>query len=395
LRRLSLALLAGAAACAGGGAVTDSSAPDASADAGTIAGDASEDAATVDTGTDAGTDAGSCTPGGDGTYLDGWYPKLSSYCLVEISNGRAKPLAGVPYDLNTPLFSDGATKVRTIWMPPGTHATYSATTAFAFPTGTIITKSFGFADDPRSADPTIRWIETRLLVKTSTAWRAIAYVWNADMSDADRSYAGGVRLISFIDETGTPTIARYAVPNANQCRSCHAPGGIMDVIGPKARNLNRVYPYEDGAENQLVHLTRAGLLTGAPADPTDAPALPVWNDPTTGSTTARARAYLEVNCAHCHNGGSGDARPTGLVLWASEIDPVRYGVCKSPVAAGPASGGFFYDVVPGDPDHSVLPYRMAITGMGLMPPLSRSLVHHTGVRLVRDWIRGLPGRCGS
>src|SRR5258707_10137256 len=48
----------------------------------------------------------------------------------------------VPYDLNTPLFSDYAHKLRTIWMPRGRSAKYSADGGFEFPVGTIITKTF-------------------------------------------------------------------------------------------------------------------------------------------------------------------------------------------------------------------------------------------------------------
>src|SRR5207302_9243720 len=150
--------------------------------------------------------------------------------------------------------------------------------------------------------------------------------------------------------------------------------GAMGLLGPKARNLNRDFAYHDGSDNQIARWARLGLLTGAP-DPASAPRLPVWNDPATGSIEQRARAYLEVNCAHCHSDG-GAARTTGLFLWASETDKTRVGVCKPPVAAGEASGGLHYDVVPGNPDQSIITYRLASTQPSIaMPQIGRSAVH--------------------
>jgi hypothetical protein len=166
----------------------------------------------------------------------------------------------------------------------------------------------------------------------------------------------------------------------------------MLPIGPKARQLNGLYAYPEGAENQLSHWAEVGFLTGAPPA-NEAPLLPVWNDPTTGTVEVRARAYLEGNCAHCHN-AEGAARTTGLWLESDETEPVRYGVCKEPVAAGPATGGLLFDVVPGHPEESVMIHRIGSTQVGvMMPPLERSVVDGPGVSLVAAWISGLDGGC--
>ena len=334
-----------------------------------------------------------CTPGGGGGYVNGPYPKLSDYCLVELVDGGIQPEPGVlPYDLNTPLFSDYAVKVRTVWMPPGVSASYDPDLVMDFPDGTLISKSFGMRDDLRKTNPVIQWIETRILMKVDGGWQAYAYAWDTAQKEATLDPGGGVQQISFIDQDGGVLTANYLIPSQNQCKQCHANAEVMTPIGPKARQLNKDYAYADGAENQLIRWGKAGFLTGAP-DPTTVPALPVWNDPTTGTVEARARAYLESNCAHCHN-PEGFARTTGLFLWASETDPTTYGVCKTPVAAGPATGGFKYDVVPGDPDHSILTHRIESTQPGiLMPPLGRSVVDTDGVALVTDWINGLSGSC--
>jgi hypothetical protein len=119
----------------------------------------------------------------------------------------------------------------------------------------------------------------------------------------------------------------------------------------------------------------------------------VWNDPTTGTTEQRARAYLQANCAFCHD-SDGEARTTGLVLTYSETSPAKYGVCKAPVAAGKAAGNDQYDVVPGHPETSILIRRVTSTEPGVaMPELGRSLEHVEGVALLTQWVTGLPGSC--
>lgn len=341
---------------------------------------------------------GACKPGGDGKYLDALYSTLDQYCMVSIEGGAVVPHQGVtPYDLNTPLFSDSAVKYRTVWMPKGTSATYRDTETFEFPVGAILTKSFGFRDDLRKASPLIHWVETRVFVRQAAGWKAVSYSWDDAQATATVNYGGAVVPLSWTDESGAAVSTGYLVPNGNQCIECHslhdaaANTDTTTPIGPKARNLNKLFHYPAGDENQLAHWTALGLLTGAPADLSLAPRLAVWNDPSTGSLEGRARAYLEVNCAHCHS-ASGFARTTGLFLTADETRPSVLGVCKPPVAVGEGSGGFLYDVVPGDPDHSILAYRLASTRPSvIMPQISRSIVDPAGLQLVRDWITGLQG----
>ncbi|HMK74056.1 MAG TPA: hypothetical protein VK454_12000, partial [Myxococcaceae bacterium] len=110
----------------------------------------------------------SCTPQQGGASA---FPTLDAWCQVSMVNGDIVPNAGVtPYNLNTPLFSDYAVKRRTVWMPPGASASYDATGVFQFPEGTVLTKSFGIPDDVRKAQPTVRWVETRVMWLTGGEW---------------------------------------------------------------------------------------------------------------------------------------------------------------------------------------------------------------------------------
>ena len=295
----------------------------------------------------------------------------------------------VPYHLATPLFTDYALKYRLVYVPKGLAARYDPKEAFAFPVGSILVKTFAYAPDLRHPDDGVRPIETRLLVHSARGWRAFAYVWRADLTDAEIKLAGATVPVSFTAPDGRMRHIRYQVPNMNQCKACHVLGKAITPIGPKARNLNVAHDYGDGVvENQLVHWTRLGILEGAPADPDAAPRVPAFDDPR-APLAERARAYLDVNCAHCHR-PEGPASTSGLFLtWDQPVGP-NLGIMKRPTAAGRGAGSLLYDIVPGRPDESILLYRMESTDPGvMMPELGRTIVHEEGVALIRAWIASL------
>jgi uncharacterized repeat protein (TIGR03806 family) len=320
----------------------------------------------------------------------------------------------VPYDLNTPLFSDYAHKLRTMWLPAGAAARYSPNQSFDFPVGTIISKTFYYpragaaAAVLRTYDQSrdfsgasldlnnVRLVETRLLVRRDGGWVALPYVWNAEQSDAELARTGDEVPLELVAADGAREALTYVVPNENQCAGCHVTNlktkSILP-IGLKARHLNRDYAYPGGAENQLVHLAHIGYLSGAPA-PRDAPRNANWLDDSQ-SLEARARAYLDVNCGHCHS-NTGPADTTSLVFDTDTPLDRHLGLCKPPVAAGRGTGDHLYDIVPGHPDDSILPFRMASREPGvMMPEQGRDTVHREGLALIRDWIAAMGGSCSS
>lgn len=319
---------------------------------------------------------------------------LSSYRLFKGNGSTQEPNDGVvPYDLNTQLFADYAVKHRFVWLPPHTSATYKDNDAFDFPVGTVIVKTFAYPLDLRSPDAGDMLIETRLLVRRASGWEGLPYLWNDDKTEARLAVVGATVPVDAIQEDGVMRTYNYHVPNGNECKECHqATVKTTAPLGPKARNLNKLYAYADGTENQLSRWTRLGLLVGAPS-PGNAPFTPPFDDPSAGTLEQRARGYLDVNCAHCHNPG-GAARTTGFYLTIGETDRTRLGICKSPVAAGRATGGFHFDIAPGDPDSSILLYRMNSTEPGVaMPELGRQRVHTEAVDVIRDWIASLDDGC--
>ena len=307
-------------------------------------------------------------------------PVLSAYGLFADTGGRV-PAPGVTrYTLNTPLFSDYAEKFRYVWMPAGTAATYTDKGVLEFPVGTTIIKNFAYPADFRAPDKDVRIIETRLLVRRAGGWVPLSYVWNAAQTKAVLQRAGVRVPVAFIDAAGAPTRLDYAVPNVNQCTQCHQQDGAATPIGPTAGNLNG--GLDGHGESQLLAWAAAGTLTGLSANP---PKLARWDD-TAAPLADRARAYLEVNCGHCHS-PAGFASNSGLYLQHDEPDPAHQGIGKRPVAAGRGSGGLLFAISPGNPDASILLHRMESNEPGvMMPQFGRTVAHAEGVALVRAYI---------
>lgn len=358
-------------------------------------------------------------------HADGRPPKLSDWHVVEVRDGKLQLNDGVvPYGLNTPLFTDYAHKLRTVWMPKGSSAKYNPTDTFDFPVGTVISKTFYYPrpDKGRTADgkPTdvartddyshdfagegldmsrVHLIETRILVRRRDGWAAIPYVWNDAQTEATLARTGAVLPLTLVDDrpaAGQPVRENfnYVVPDESQCASCHAQDWIdrkVHPIGPKARHINKDYQYADGAQNQLEHLVKVGYLDGLPTM-TEVSRDANWQD-SRAPLDARARAYLDINCGHCHN-PRGAANTTGLSLTWNTAEDHHLGVCKPPTAAGQGTGDRFFDIVPGKPDDSIIPYRLSSTEPGtMMPEIGRSTVHRQGVALIKAWIAAQPGSC--
>ena len=320
----------------------------------------------------------------------------------------------VPYDLNTPLFSDYALKLRAMWMPEGTSARYREDRELDFPVGTIISKTFHYekadvrgkgsfsvvqADRESALSQSGRLdldkyvlMETRLLIRYDDGWRALPYVWNASQDEAYLEIAGDIINIALVDGDETRAIA-YVVPDANQCGGCHVTDhGSKELrpIGPKAWQLNRPYSWWQDSRDQLAHWAEEGLLTDM-ADPV--PGGVRWSKPGDASLQERAKAYLDANCAHCHN-ENGAADTSALRLNIDAPVDRRYGICKTPVAVGRGSGDRPYDIYPGRPDESILLYRMQHSDPDIaMPELGRAAVHAEAVALVHDWIAAMNGEC--
>ncbi len=342
------------------------------------------------------------SPAGRGPFAH--YPQtLSAWGLFTGELSAHRPAPGVePYDLNTPLFSDYAQKLRFVRLPvvPGgaiEPALYRESGAFEFPVGAVIAKTFAYPADYRVAEAKLRLLETRLLVHEPDGWVGLPYIWNEEQTEARLEIVGGPLDATWVDANGVRIEHTYQVPNANQCKTCHRTDGERVLpIGPRAAQLNRDFTYtttrgEAHRENQLDRWRRIGFLEGGPPA-AEATRAPVWNEPATGSLDDRARTWLDMNCAHCHN-LKGSGRTSGLDLRKDHQNRTRLGVFKHPVAAGPGTGDRRYGVVPGKPHESILVYRLESTHPGIaMPEIGRGLVDQEAVALISEWILAMEPR---
>nr|WP_202390966.1 SO2930 family diheme c-type cytochrome [Erythrobacter ramosus] len=296
----------------------------------------------------------------------GFPAKLSDYGFFIQPDAQVPNLGVHPYALNTPLWSDGAEKLRFIYLPEGTQLVADGEGLLKFPVGAAIIKTFAFGEGEAR-----RLIETRVLLHRADGWVALPYRWNAEQTEATLALAGGrLDLVTPAGET-----ISYAIPNKNQCKGCHAKDGQVIPIGPKARNLSVKWMAQMLDSRVLDRLPPGGAT------------MPVWAGYSDkGPVEPFARAYLDVNCAHCHQPGGG-ASNSGLDLRWEQADPHAIGILKRPVAAGRGAGGHDFSVLPGQPDKSILLFRMDSAEPGIaMPELGKASVDKQGVAVVRRWI---------
>ena len=144
-------------------------------------------------------------------------PRLDQYNLfADAQDPTQNPNGfGVPFDLNTILFSDYASKYRFLFLPPASsgepqkavymdhedcetlnvYDCYTAT--LGFPVGTVFAKTFAFKDGEQE-----NVVETRLLIKRqkqdgSVHWVGLPYVWTG---------SGAARVAQLKIEGGTAAV---------------------------------------------------------------------------------------------------------------------------------------------------------------------------------------------
>ena len=347
---------------------------------------------------------------------------LSDYNLfIDPTDPTSDPQTpGLPYKLNTQLFTDYASKYRFVFVPPNTSATYSEHEVMDFPVGSVLVKTFTVPKDTADRIGTEHVMETRLLIHRVNGWDAVPYYWSSEDNAQYLSY--GASIPASITHKDEILAFNYGIPTKNECTNCHTISpirqdssdtrtSIFKPIGPKARFLNWDYDYGSGEiKNQLSKWVEVGILTGAPTDKSIIDTAAQHGDDidvkslTSAELNLAARSYLDINCAHCHRSNltlaeadySGPAGDSGLRMEFNrdfDADPRSFGVCKKAVASG--TDGYPLDVIPGRADVSFLPYRMSIIGGNMMPELGRDTVHSEGVELIKAWIDNMTeNTCG-
>ena len=287
----------------------------------------------------------------------------------------------VPYEVNVPLWSDGADKRRWFGILDGSQRIqFHREGNWTFPGGTIWIKHFELELE-KGNPASRRRIETRVLVKNDTGMHGVTYRWGDSLDDAVVVPEAGMDETFEIREGGATRSQTWRYPSRNECLVCHTPAA-GNVLGFNTAQLNREFRYPLSRANQIVALRDAGYLEG-PNENVHTLRRLANLDEEEWSREYRVRSYLAANCANCHS-------PSGVerARWDGRI--------FTPLSEAQMINGELLDnfgdpgnrvVRPGDPDGSVLLRRMEELGQGHMPPLGSSVVHAEAVELIEDWIR--------
>jgi uncharacterized repeat protein (TIGR03806 family) len=288
--------------------------------------------------------------------------KLSEYTIFQGNQSDLSPSEEFQvYELSTELFSDYAEKQRLIKVPDGYTLTSRNDGLPDFPNGTILVKTFYYFNDKRDHTKGKKIIETRLLIKEDSRWNVATYIWNEEQTDAFLITTGLSKTVNWINSEGNGKVVAYHIPSNRECTSCHYTSGSTLPIGPKLRNLNNEVLRNGISINQLTHLYNVGILN--PVDYATITALPAWQDAGKYTLAQRARAYLDINCAHCHN-PTGMASDRGLNL-SYEADTGSTNI----------------------PDNkSRIIEKMETLEM---PFIGTTMVHAEGLELIKDYMKSL------
>lgn len=289
--------------------------------------------------------------------------KLSAYNIFEGSAANLSPASDFHLlELSSTLFTDYAQKQRLIKVPEGTQITRLKDNSVDFPDGTILVKTFYYDHDER--DPTLgrRIIETRLLIKESATWNVATYQWNQNQTDANLILDGFDTKVNWIGASGNKLSTIYQVPNQNECYTCHQSHSKLTPLGPSLRNLNRNVQRNEEKLNQIIHLQSIGLLNDFQVS---AISKMVDYKDSKASLSARARAYLAMNCSHCHNPSGWEKSNQRRFDFRYEIPLAETGILSKK-------------------DKIV---RTMINGR--MPYIGTSMVDEEGISLITDYLHSL------
>lgn len=317
------------------------------------------------------------------------YDSLSNYNFFQGLMSDQLPEEGVvPYEPITPLFSDYAHKRRFVWMPDSVGATYASDSEILnFPDGTVLIKTF-YYDHVQPQDET-KIIETRLIYKVAGLWEFANYIWNDDQTEATLDLVGDYVDLSWIDDNNNPRSTTYRIPSDAECKNCHKNNDLTIPIGPKPQNLNKEYSYTDGSMNQLQKWQDLGMISGSIPSPIETVA--DWTNESE-SLQDRVRAYVDMNCSHCHADQKHCDYRAPRFAWNETTAPANLGICVEPDETPLPQ--HTHIISSGNIPRSALHYRINSTDETVrMPLLGRTIVHEEAVLLIEQWINSLDPPC--
>lgn len=241
--------------------------------------------------------------------------QLSAYKLFQGEIKALNPAVGVELlELSSTLFTDYAEKQRLIRMPAGKKLILKGNGLPIFPEGTLLAKTFYYQYEAGSRK---QIIETRLLILANSKWNVATYKWNKDQTEAFLMDDVATVLLKVKSPDGIQRHVGYQIPSRRDCISCHHSDNSILPIGPKARNLNRSVEREGKQVNQLAYLMKKGLIEDTEIAHLEN--LPNYRDNHL-PIEQRARAYMDINCGHCHQSGGDAGRTTVNLDYSTNLD---------------------------------------------------------------------------
>lgn len=335
-----------------------------------------------------------CVPPADPTQPPA---KLSQTGCVNANDPKTMAPSVVPYEVNSPLWSDGADKLRGIALPMGgkIHVKNCGSNPaecpemrdhtddgkWVMPVGTVMVKSFLFDG---------KFLETRLLVRSDqTTWAGFTYKWDEAQTDATLVWTERDEMMF---ATGQRTV-HWRFPSRRDCVKCHLPDA-SDTLGTETAQMNRVV----GGMNQIDRLAAMDAFDAPVPKPYKAALVVPYpsqagTPPASATVEQRATSYLHANCSFCH-------RPNDDVDCTSEpcLD-LRFGLAlkdRSICNIAPGKGDFGIAgaalLSPRTPAQSMMHYRMSappdddLGKHGRMPQIASYVVDQAAVDLIGNWI---------
>ncbi|MFZ5601616.1 MAG: PQQ-dependent sugar dehydrogenase [Pseudomonadota bacterium] len=317
--------------------------------------------------------------------LAGFPAQLSDTGLFSDTTSLTPASGLIEYSVQAPLWSDHAEKTRWIALPNSTRISFDANGNWQFPVGTVLVKHFGM--EMTAGDPTTtRRLETRVLVRQTGSWVGVTYRWNAQETDATLQASSATETLVVNDSTapGGVRTQEYFYPGSSECLLCHTPVAGR-VLGVRTRQLNHSFAYSGVTDNQLRAWNHIGLFT-TNIGRFDSYASHRALDDTSATLEARARSYLEANCAFCHTAG-------GTAPSALNFSSTVALAAMNAVDVVPSSGSLGIVnariIAPGDHERSVLWHRMVLTDENRMPRLGSNVEDSAATAVIAEWIDSL------
>lgn len=326
------------------------------------------------------------------------FPRKLSETGLFASTPEQSPAPGVlAYEINVEPWEDHATGERFVAIPDrgqlGVHKFNNlgigiVRGAWSFPSNSVFAKTISLEME-RGNPASRRRLETQVLHHDGKNWNPYNYIWNDEQTDAELAgSAGGDRVLEVTDAAapGGKRKQTWHFPSRAECMLCHTTRGGV-IYGFTAQQLDRAAA--DG-KDQLDALAGLGLFQ-QPVQRDKIQRMPPPHD-ASADLEQRARAYLHVNCSHCHMQGGGGTAAFD-VRYQKKLNETR--LIDAPVSQGTFGIEDAKLIAPGRPFHSVLPYRMAKLGSGRMPHFGSTVVDDKGLGLMFDWIGRMPVTTGA